>query len=473
EDASVDHGTAEGTYAEMFTASLESAAFIEKDRDKLLAIALSYIPADCAVAHSVKTAMKARADGLDLKAARELVVKESASTGWFMAPQNVAFTVLGWLYGDGDFGKSICAAVNCGDDTDCTGATLGSLLGILGGSKSIPERWRAPVGEEIITVAIAGFDNPKTISLLTDKTLAMARRVLAEYDAPVALGARAETRGELALANPAAAKALWARSPWQLSAELICLKATLDLRAEPIPNAGTPWPVTVTLVNHTPHAQRVKLTWRLADGLTGPEPGTVELPASGKLDVTAELSVAPVAARELRGSLEIAPVGRTQVGVIPFGVGTKPAPRPGNLTVGGKATSDSEYDREPGCTALLIDGEITGPDDFEGHRWHAALKPHPHWAQIELAKSAAIGRVVVHSADPKGHPVSFVGEVSADGQAWKQVFEEADWQDAMVYDKTIAPVEARFFRLTIRKSSSTAYADAAQLSEIELLPPGK
>ncbi len=44
EDACVDHGVAEGTYAEVFTAALESAAFVESDRDKLLDLAVSFVP---------------------------------------------------------------------------------------------------------------------------------------------------------------------------------------------------------------------------------------------------------------------------------------------------------------------------------------------------------------------------------------------------------------------------------------------
>lgn len=37
----------------------------------------------------------------------------------FDAPENVAFVVLGLLYGEGDFGKSLIIANNCGEDTDC------------------------------------------------------------------------------------------------------------------------------------------------------------------------------------------------------------------------------------------------------------------------------------------------------------------------------------------------------------------
>jgi len=40
---------------------------------------------------------------------------------------NLAYTVLGWLAGEGGYGKSLCIATNCGADTDCTAATLGSL----------------------------------------------------------------------------------------------------------------------------------------------------------------------------------------------------------------------------------------------------------------------------------------------------------------------------------------------------------
>ena len=35
------------------------------------------------------------------------VIRATEDTGWFQAPRNVAFTIIGWLYGDNDFGKSI------------------------------------------------------------------------------------------------------------------------------------------------------------------------------------------------------------------------------------------------------------------------------------------------------------------------------------------------------------------------------
>ena len=92
---------------------------------------------------------------------------------------NHGFTILGWLYGR-DFGDRLCKAVNCGYDTDCTGATLGSLQGILGGTAVIPKKWREPVGTHITLHAFTrGFQPPTDIDDLADRTVALAEQAAA------------------------------------------------------------------------------------------------------------------------------------------------------------------------------------------------------------------------------------------------------------------------------------------------------
>lgn len=51
--------------------------------------------------------------------------------GWFQAPGNVVFVVIGMLYGEGDFKKSMIIVTNCGDDTDCSADTIGFLFWII------------------------------------------------------------------------------------------------------------------------------------------------------------------------------------------------------------------------------------------------------------------------------------------------------------------------------------------------------
>ncbi len=170
EDASVDHGLNEGTYAAIFVAAMESAAYIVKDVNTLLDIGLSKIPETCRVAKSVNIVRKAYAEGIDWKKTREMVLEDSADLGWFQAPANVAFTMIGLLYGEGDFKKSMIIAIDCGDDTDCTGATIGSLMGIMGGMEAIPADWRAYIGDEIKSICVTNGHGrfPNSCTELTD-----------------------------------------------------------------------------------------------------------------------------------------------------------------------------------------------------------------------------------------------------------------------------------------------------------------
>lgn len=180
EDACVDHGMGEGTYAEFFTAAVESAAFVERDFRKLVEIGLSKIPEGCRVARSVKIALDCYDSGLDWKEARQRLVEDSADLGWFQAPANLGFVILGMLYGEGDFKKSMICAINCGDDTDCTGATLGSIFGILYGTAGIPEDWRRHIGDSIVTISLNNADRNFVSSCteLTDHVFALIPAVL-------------------------------------------------------------------------------------------------------------------------------------------------------------------------------------------------------------------------------------------------------------------------------------------------------
>ena len=182
-DACVDHGMGEGTYAAMFVAAMESAAFFETDVKKLINVGLSYIPEDSRVAKSVRLAVRLYLDKTDFKTARNAVVKETEDLGWFQAPANVAFVILGLLYGEGDYKKSMIHAINCGDDTDCTGATIGSIMGIMHGSSFVPDDWAEYIGDSITSVAIdmSYMRRPRSCTELTERIANLLPSVLKAY----------------------------------------------------------------------------------------------------------------------------------------------------------------------------------------------------------------------------------------------------------------------------------------------------
>lgn len=186
-DAAVDHGISEGTYAAMFVAALESMAFLENDLRKLFDIGLSYIPEDCMVTKSVRLAIKCYDDGVDFKDARNKIVDFNSELGMFQAPGNVSFVILGLLYGEGDFKKSMINAINCGDDTDCTGATIGSIMAIMGGMKVIPPDWEEYIGDKIVSNAIdlAMSRICRSCSELTERVINVLPLVLGAFDVHV------------------------------------------------------------------------------------------------------------------------------------------------------------------------------------------------------------------------------------------------------------------------------------------------
>ena len=185
-DASVDHGTGEGTAAAAFVAAMESAAFLEKDLRKLIAVGLAAIPAESRMADTIRFLLECYDKGMTSREARDAILARNADigTGWFEAPSNVAYAVLGLLYGGCDFKKSMIEAVNCGDDTDCTGATVGALLGIMGGTAALPEDWRAHVGDEIISIAInPALFYPYRVRTCTELAERVVRQMPAMYQA--------------------------------------------------------------------------------------------------------------------------------------------------------------------------------------------------------------------------------------------------------------------------------------------------
>ena len=207
QDAILDHGDGEGVYAEIFCAVMESTAFIEQDISRLIDIGLAYIPSDCGVAGAVKEAVACFEAGMNWQEARDRILEKyrgltffgfhhhtseedwqkghgDGKRGWD-APSNIGMLVIGLLYGKDDFGKTVCTAVNCGEDTDCTAATAGALWGILHGSEAIPPEWIAPIGSKIKTACLNlgelgyfGDQLPSTVEEMTRRTVAMSRQVI-------------------------------------------------------------------------------------------------------------------------------------------------------------------------------------------------------------------------------------------------------------------------------------------------------
>ncbi len=334
EDGIVDHA-GPGVHAEVFSAAMQSAAFVENDRDTLLNIGLSYIPEDSAAALAVRTAQACYRDGVPFREAiarvhdavpgsfgvqnvsREEGRKRSDAMGMqhvgepgFDAAENVGFTILAWLYGDG-FGDSLCKAVACGEDTDCTAATLGALMGIMGGASSLPGEWTAPLNDKIATVCIDRTSNgiwvPDTVTELAERVMRVMPQFLGAelVDVLNPEGYTIECKSGDALYSPVhdfqsgmngGAKdhdlpvpALCALPPHVLRKAFPTFSATLDLGGLPILSNGETRVMRLTIKNDIAMLQQQWVRVRLyaSDGVLLDGDTCVQLPLNNLFGASA------------------------------------------------------------------------------------------------------------------------------------------------------------------------------------------
>ena len=300
EDAIVNHSH-EGVFAEIFCAAVESAAFVESDARRLIDIGLSYIPADCGVAAGVRDVVASFAAGRSWQEARKSLLQvvpgsfgalgtlpediapdEPVGAIGYDAPSNIGIIIIGWLYGGGDFGQSLCIASNCGEDADCTAGTLGAILGIIGGMSAIPDRWVSPLGGKIKTKCINYADHalvvPQTIDEMVERVLRLTPLFLgsALCDCLQASGGYAITLAEPdQLANQPERINAWEsrqfadvlrRSPFVVHQEFPIFDINLDYGEEPYIREGQVKTFRLVVENKLKIQQWLQVQWHLPEG---------------------------------------------------------------------------------------------------------------------------------------------------------------------------------------------------------------
>lgn len=365
EDAIVDHST-EGVYGEIFFAAIESSAFVETDRYRLIEIGLSYIPRDSATSRAVRLVIDSYQEGISWKDVRKKLLCEFPTTFGMMvgyedrepeddvpfgdlgfdAPANVAITVLGWLYGEGDFGKSLCLAVNCGEDADCTAATLGAILGIINGIDGIPEEWIRPIGRTIKTISInlgdrMGFSGrkrsgiPKTIDELTDRVIHLTPFFLGSDYCDVM-----STEGyTIAMSEPEQLHCrprringfadfnfveMIRQQPFGVQYEFLLFNVLVDYHDEPFVREEIPKRFTLKFDNNIRTQQWLNVKWHIPEGWRISPSSTVALSLEqyhGSIGrAEAEFEITPIGLDQSRYDLviEIISCGRHSQGLIPI-----------------------------------------------------------------------------------------------------------------------------------------------------------
>src|SRR5690554_187830 len=152
-DSSISH-VKNGIYGAMFVAAMISIAAVNNNVEDIILGGLAEIPYTSRLYEECTTIYNMFKDNKDYNTILNYIrskYDEHTEYGWCHAISNSMVVVLALLFGRGGYSKSITLAVQSAFDTDCNGATVGSIIGMAKGINSIPEYWLKPFNNKLET----------------------------------------------------------------------------------------------------------------------------------------------------------------------------------------------------------------------------------------------------------------------------------------------------------------------------------
>ena len=143
----------DGWYGGVFISALYSLAYVCTDIPLLVSEALKTIPEGTKFHSTIADVIKYHRQypgnwqqcwfEVTNRHANDIGCPEGVWNGFNIdATINAAFVVIGLLYGEGDFAKTMDISTRCGNDSDCNPASAAGILGVMYGYDAIPEYWK-------------------------------------------------------------------------------------------------------------------------------------------------------------------------------------------------------------------------------------------------------------------------------------------------------------------------------------------
>lgn len=161
-DASISH-IKNGIYGEMWVAAMLACAACTDDMKLIIKGGLAQIPEKSRLHESICRVINWYESGVSSKQVFKNIHAEwdeHTEHGWCHTISNAMIVTAALLYGEGDYDKSICIAVQTAFDTDCNGATVGSVIGMAKGVSCIDKKWTKTLDDTLHTT-IFGIGSAK------------------------------------------------------------------------------------------------------------------------------------------------------------------------------------------------------------------------------------------------------------------------------------------------------------------------
>lgn len=167
-DASISH-TANGIYGAMFVAAMTAACFTEATPRGVIEAGLREIPASSRLWEDVTAVMRWHDEGASVETVYDRIIRKYPAPMWVHTLPNAMIVTAALLFSAGNFDAAVGIAVAGGYDTDCNGATVGSLMGALLGFSRIDPSWYAANDNRVIT-RVFGFSGDVSVEELVTET---------------------------------------------------------------------------------------------------------------------------------------------------------------------------------------------------------------------------------------------------------------------------------------------------------------
>ncbi len=143
----------DGYYGGVFISAMYSLAFVTDDIPYIVAEAIKTIPARSKFRRCIEDVIALHRQypddwkkcwfELELRHASEIGCPEGVFNAFNIdAALNSAYVVIGLLYGNGDFYRTMDISTRCGQDSDCNPASACGILGVIKGYSNIPDYWK-------------------------------------------------------------------------------------------------------------------------------------------------------------------------------------------------------------------------------------------------------------------------------------------------------------------------------------------
>lgn len=178
----------DGWYGGVYIGAMYTLAFISDDIKFIVNEALKTIPTESKFYKCIANVIKWHKEYPDDWHQTWLLLQKSHSDdigcpdGIFSAFNidariNTAYVVLGLLYGQGNYTRTLEISTRAGQDSDCNPASAGGILGVMYGYDSIPEYWKKGLaGAEDINFKYTNMSLNKVYNISFEHTLKMIER---------------------------------------------------------------------------------------------------------------------------------------------------------------------------------------------------------------------------------------------------------------------------------------------------------